>query len=547
MREPSRYYTDADSQQWAARALSSLCTRHEGNRELFSRAGGTELIADAVLRFSGDSTASGIDPEAVLTLVATTTHPDEQSQLQYARKGCITSIVGVLGASLDGFNAYAAQEKTPVSLSRMQELVSIIEAALKAIRGIAEGCEEAITACYACKAERTVLAATRVFGVECLITSLGSSIQSVTQWSLFTLCSLGANEEYLAVLSREGACDIVSTCLLKQVTSAPVAQWASHTVGKLAQLAENAIRLEEAWVCRGLSLALTKHVADDDVVEEVTEAIVNLCKRYDKNRTSLSSVSTCEHLYAAAKRNMQNEVSLEHILSAVAAMASPGQKDPVTTKLAQVGFCKIISRAIKTYTTNSIIAKAVFQCIYALSTIPEYAKELGTAEFCQAIAEAVACQAAEAEAVCLFLHACISLCTYEQNIKRLGSTSIPKWVISLIDHCMDNESIVYIACHTLSELANDPECCEKLGTLQGCQMLINIISGYRKNELITSYACRTVGKLACNSKKNAQRFTEDGVCIAISVAAETHIDRDLVCQFVCDAITGVATNFPPSR
>lgn len=153
----------------------------------------------------------------------------------------------------------------------------------------------------------------------------------------------------LRLLAAGGGCLIISEVLKKQASNATVAQWTCHAMRKLASLPDTAQLLEEAGICHGLALALSRHAGDEEVVEELCLATAALCISYDKVRCSLSAVNFCEYLHGAAKKHLERERVMQAIMPTIAALLGGSVRDSVTAKLGSIGICKVVGRAMKLY------------------------------------------------------------------------------------------------------------------------------------------------------------------------------------------------------
>ena len=234
-------------------------------------------------------------------------------------------------------------------------------------------------------------------------------------------------------------------------------------------------------------------------------------------------MSIGENLLAAAKRHMEKQRLMAHVMPAIAALLGGSVRDAVTAKLAALGMCKIASRCLKLHPSSRPVVEASLKCVvtfgaspgklllihicnfHVLSHLlliyicklhwnPEYAKEMGASDVCSSLEAAMVCHSGSDVCVELFLQAVAALAGFDGNLKRLCASGVLRWVASLADHFLDREALVAAACQAISEVALDPECAEKMAGLRCSELLVHILSGHRKNELVCSWACRAVGR-----------------------------------------------------
>lgn len=245
--------------EWTARAISSICQQHDANKEAFSKASGCEVVPDLIRAVfaqassseseflsskrsamaneeekaataHGDGAAAAINKdmtalvESLLSLVADTAYPRTSNQDLYVNTSIAESVIEVLSQTLERITAENTINSCQVSTSAsvVVEDVMCIEAAVKAIRSLCHDHEPLLSVMFDLHAENLILSTLRCFGDKAPQGVSEAQVHSITQWSLFVLCSLGSSPERRELLAKKGVCADVSNTLLKQVRNAEV-------------------------------------------------------------------------------------------------------------------------------------------------------------------------------------------------------------------------------------------------------------------------------------------------------------------------------------
>jgi hypothetical protein len=412
LQERFKVNTPFNIAQWALRAIGGLARRNEKNKIIFANLGTCELIMQLLDSFNMERNAS-VTPEnevlfceSAFWAIGNLAYPDSDNQLRFGSLLGCEKIVTILNKYIQ--NSVFARE------------------CFRAIRNLGHENDSNLKRFAESGACDVVIRAIAIHFED------GDTVQ----WGWFAVSTLATSEQNISLLEAADVSTHVVNCLIKYCTIGDSTQWICMALSKIAsnsRISEAIGGLNGGKVHSALIQALTNHMNNSDVVEEVFAAIGSLGAIQSNAKALIQQGCSLPMLKALAKYERDDMVA-EQGLRAISHVVSHNNAQ-IVAKLVSCDGCNVVCKVVTRLYENTKLSE------YGCNILTELAKtdvdksrdKLVSAGVLSSSLTVLTCHSANMYILQRILRLFISLCAVESSASKIKALSaLPLTITQLL-------------------------------------------------------------------------------------------------------------------